>query len=180
MPLSSYSSKDTNAKVRCEKNFYSDKSKVDFLADLIEEGSQNPTIYEFTRKLLNHKKVESYDNIGEIKACFYWVRDNIAYRNHVMCRDSFQTAERTFDMRAGDCDQATVLLNSMLLSVGIPTGMRIISTSHDKPFHHIYSLAGNPKNDPEQWIPLDTINKQQPMGWEPPYAKKIDFMVVCS
>jgi len=177
--LSSFSSKDTTVKNRGEHEFFDDKGRIDLLADLIEKGSRNPTVYELTRRLLNAKKIKSYDDIGEIKAIHDWVRDNITYRNHIMCRDTFQGAERTIDLRSGDCDQASVLVCSMLMSLSIPTGLRIISTSHARPFHHIYSLAGNPKKDPSKWIPLDTINKSAPAGWEPRYVKKKDYRIFC-
>lgn len=179
MPLRGFSSSDVKTKKRCDKEFLSNRERIDFLADLIEEGSEDPVIYELSRRILVAKNVKSYDAEGEVKALFLWVRDNIRYTNHVMCRDSFQTARRTIDLKAGDCDQATVVLSAMFLSVGIPTAMRIITTDRSKPFHHIYSLAGLPKNNPSKWIPLDTINKSARVGWEPDFVDHRDYKVVC-
>lgn len=168
------------ASLRCKKDFESDSERLDFLADLIEEGSEDATIYSFTRKLLNQYKIDSYDNMGEIGAIFDWVQKNITYRNHVMCRDSFQTANRTLALMSGDCDQATVLLCSMLLSVGIPAAMRVVTMDKKQPFHHIYALAGNPKRSPSGWVPLDATNKKKRVGWEPQYARKLDYRVICN
>lgn len=168
-----------------EVEFKTDQDRLDFLANLIEKGSQDTDVYSFTRQLLNNKKVDSYDKAGEIKAIGEWVRDNISYRNHITGRDSFQTAQRTLALGSGDCDQVTVLTNSMLATIGIPVAMRIISMDYNKPYHHIYALAGLRKTDAlsggpndNKWIPIDTTNKKQPIGWEPPYAKKRDFLVI--
>lgn len=166
-------------KLRGEHEFKTDAEKVKVLGDLVEEGSQSPYIREFTLRLLNAKGVKSYDYMGEIKAIFEWVRDNITYRRHVLCRDSFTTAERTLKLRSGDCDMVTVLLNSMLMSVGIPAGFRIVASRRDIPFHHIYSIAGVPPNNPKRWIPLDPTIKHFKVGQEVKYAKKRDFVVVC-
>mgnify|MGYP001559253939 FL=1 len=168
-----------------EVDFKTDKERLDFLADLIEKGSQDPNVYSFTRQLLNHNGIESYDKAGEINAIGQWVRDNISYRNHVTGRDCFQAAKRTLALGSGDCDQVTVLTNSMLASIGIPVAMRIVSMDINKPYHHIYALAGLRKSnalsggpDDNKWIPIDTTNKRQPIGWEPNYAKKRDFLIV--
>jgi transglutaminase-like putative cysteine protease len=166
--------------LRGEYEFKNDTDRINYLVGLIEEGSQDPQIREFTLNLLNAKGVPSYDYLGEIKAIFEWVRDNITYRRHVLCRDSFTTAKRVMELRSGDCDNCVVLLNSMLTSVGVPTGMRLVSSSLDKPFHHIYSLAGIPPTKPSQWIPLDATEKSAKIGYEPPYKKRKDYYIICS
>jgi transglutaminase-like putative cysteine protease len=169
-----------NMRLRGSIEFENDTDRIQYLADMVEAGSESPRIREFTLRLLNQKKVDSYDSMGEITAIFNYVRDTISYRRHVLCRDSFTTAERTLDLKSGDCDNVVVLLNSMLISVGIPTGFRIVSSKIDVPFHHIYSIAGLPVGNPAKWIPLDSTNKQAVVGWEPPYAKKKDFRILCT
>lgn len=167
-------------RLRGTYEFVTDEERIKTLAQLIEEGSESPVVRQHTMELLNRKGIKSYDHKGEIKAIFEWVRDNITYRRHVICRDSFTTAERVLQLGAGDCDNMVVLVNSMLGSVGLPFGMRIISSSHDKSYHHIYSLAGLPPHNPTQWIPLDATEKLAFVGWEPKYAKKRDFVVKCA
>lgn len=170
---------EDSMRLRGEHEFTTDQQRMDKLAELIEEGSQSPMVREFTLKLLNAKGVKSYDYLGEVNTLFEWVRDNITYRRHVLCRDSFTTAERVLKLRSGDCDNATVLLNAMLASVGIPVGARIISSDPAMGYHHIYSLAGIPPSNPRKWIPLDTTEKNAKIGWEPGYAIKKDFLIMC-
>ena len=166
-------------KLKGEYEFKTDQEKVDFLANLVEAGSQSPYIREFTLKLLNSAGIKSYDTKGEIRTIYNWVRDNIVYRRHVYCRDSFTTAERVLKLRSGDCDNASILLNSMLMSVGIPTGFRIVASRKDIPYHHIYSIVGLPVSMPTKWIPLDATDKSGRVGTEPKYAKKRDFIITC-
>lgn len=176
-----------NVKKPHEYDFKTDKERIDFLADMVEKGSQDEVIYGFTRKLLNgqvpnknyQSKVKSYDNLGEIKRLFEWCQDddNITYRNHIMCRDSYQHAIRTLELGSADCDQVTVLLCSMLASIGYPVAFRIISSSPLKSYHHIYALVGMPKSNPSKWIPLDATEKQFAFGQQHQYAKKKDYKI---
>lgn len=165
--------------LRGEVEFYDDESRINYLANLIEEGSQDGSIREFTLKMLNAKAIKSYDTIGEAKAIFDWVRDNITYRRHILCRDSFQTAPRTLALGSADCDQAAVLTDSMSASIGIPIGLRVVSSDNSKPFHHIYGIIGVPASNPTKWIAMDTTQKQFQLGDEPNYAKKKDWMIIC-
>jgi len=171
--------------LRGELDFQTDDERIGFLANLVEEGSQNSTVREFTLNLLNQMKVDSYDRMGEITAIFKFVRDYFSYRNHVFGRDSFTTAQRTLQMYldtgrgSGDCDQYSVLIASMLMTVGIPAAFRIMTTDPNQSYHHIYPLAGYHlgKND-EKWIPMDATNKSAKLGWEPRYADKRDYKIV--
>lgn len=179
-------------------DFSTDKDRINFLANLAEKGSENPVIYGFTRKLLNgdvkgYPKVQSYDSIGEVRRIFEWVRDNVSYRNHVKNRDSYQSAERTLELRTGDCDQMSVLLASMLATVGYDVAYRIIAAKEDMPFHHIYVLVGMPKHNPSKWIALDATENTNTnaapsdglsgrtkfeLGDEHNYARKRDFRII--
>jgi len=166
-------------KLREKVDLKTDQERVDYLANLVEEGSEDPVIREFTVKLLRASGCKSYDYECEVKTIFGWVRDNIRYVRHVLCRDAYTTARRVLELRSGDCDNSSVLLNSMLASVGFPVGFRLVSSRPDRPFHHIYSLVGLPPSRPTRWVPLDATEKSAYVGWEPKYAKKKDFVIVC-
>jgi hypothetical protein len=169
----------SDMKLRGEFDFDDDESRIQYLANLVEEGSQDASVREFTINLLNSKGVKSYDTEGEIRAIYEFARDKITYRRHVLCRDSFTTAARTLQLMSADCDQATVLTTAMAVSVGIPVGFRLVSSDINRPFHHIYGIAGVPPHAPTKWIPMDTTQKKFNLGDEPNYKKHKDYMVIC-
>lgn len=83
-----------------------------------------------------------------------------------------------------DCDDFTVLLVSLLLQIGhrpqlrmvgpFPKGFRLKGKLHDD-FSHIYLADLLPlPNGKQIWVPLDPINKTQPMGWETPNKARME------
>jgi transglutaminase-like putative cysteine protease len=93
-----------------------------------------------------------------------WTRKNIKYLRDPEGLDTFQTAQRTLELGIAYCDDFSVLISSMLLVIGIPVALKIISTDGIS-YSHIYPLAGLPPQAPSEWIAIDaTINK--PLGYE--------------
>lgn len=169
-------------RLRGEYDVHSDEDRVKLIANLVEEGSQSPEIRKLTLGLLRKTGVAEKDSFGEINAIFNWVKRNIQYRGDIFCRDTFHKAERIIELRAGDCDDHTILLDSMLGSIGFPIGARIVSSRSDKPYHHIYALVGVKDSRFKSglgWMPLDSTDKGYKVGQEPRWAKKKDYMFIC-
>jgi hypothetical protein len=81
--------------------------------------------------------------------------------------DTFATLKETLLSGGGDCDDQVIGLGALLKAVGYPVAARVISTK-DAPSQwvHIYPLAGCPKENPRQWVPLDnTVDGAYP-GWQ--------------
>ena len=75
------------------------------------------------------------------------------------------TARRMLELRAGDCDDMTILLGAMLLSTGHPVRIVLAGFRPQKPhaYSHIYPevfVLG-------RWVPIDATTRH-PIGWEPP------------
>lgn len=174
-------------KLKEVKKVYSDLDRIKIIADLVSKGSYSPRIKSLANDILN-----SYGVIGgmedmnrpefqkkELEAIFTWVRDNITYRNDPYGTDAYHTAERILDLGYGDCDDMTILLDSLLSSVGWKTGCRIVSSHPDKPFHHIYSIVVFPKYaniNNGSLIPMDPTIKYFKVGDQVKFAKKRDFL----
>ena len=164
-------------KLRSEHIVYTDKNKVQLIANLVEEGSQDPFIRELTINILKAYGTREKDAMDEISAIFDWVKRNIKYVKDVICRDSYHTAARIVKMQVADCDDFTILLNSMLGSIGYQTGARIITVDPAKGFHHIYSIIRIPQG---RWVALDASDKIHTVGTEPRWVKKRDFVFACA
>lgn len=107
------------------------------------------------------------DYWGEVKALFYWMRANVRYIRDMRTIDTFATAMRTIEARGGDCDDYTIALGSLLMSIGYPVRMKTIQTKGAGDWSHIYLQVGLPPGNPTRWRTLDA-SVSQPAGWEAP------------
>ena len=106
---------------------HSDEERLQLLADLVEEGSQDPVIRETAIRILKAYRVPEKDEIGEVKAIFDWVKRNIRYTKDITGRDSYHTAKRILELKAGDC----IPLTQRLIVRNKKTGMYEIVEAGD-------------------------------------------------
>jgi len=81
------------------------------------------------------------------------------------------------DVITRQCDDHSVACAVLAMENGFNTRFRITSNT-GATWDHIYCLAGYPKNNPRQWIALDTtLPGRSKFGVHPPQAKHRDFDV---
>ena len=153
-----------------------DLNRVQIIADLIEEGAKDPKIRELAVKLV--ESCPSKDYLCEVTRIFSWVKNNIRYVRDVYFRDSYHTARRILQLRGADCDDMTIILSSLVSSVGYPIVIRIVRARGKKGFHHIYPLVGIPPGNPTRWYAMDATFPDRPLGWQPPFVEKKDFKII--
>ena len=92
---------------------------------------------------------------GQIKALHGWVRDNVQYVRDVRGVETLATPLKTLETMQGDCDDQSVLLASLLESIGHPTRFIAMKQSTFGPFVHVFTETkiGN------KWYPLETTEK---------------------
>lgn len=158
--------------------------RIKHIKDLIKKGRQNPKIREYTVKLLARKCgkewcVPEKDWRSEVEVIFNHVREKVRYTKDVADLDTFQAPNRTLEWGGGDCDCYTILLGSMLQSVGYPVIVRIIQTKNADSWSHIFLFVGLPPQAPSKWLPLDA-SVSKPAGWMAPkeiVKKSMDFKI---
>jgi hypothetical protein len=159
------------------------------IVGLIRKGSEDPRIRQLTAKVLSRKCsgskgmgewcVPEKDYDAEISAIYNFARRRVRYTRDIDNLDTYQSAARTLQMGIGDCDCYTIVVGSMLRSVGYPVRIRIVQTSKSASWDHIYLLVGTPPRKPEKWVSMDA-SLEAHAGWEVPQrfiAKKKDFPV---
>jgi hypothetical protein len=131
---------------------------------LIREGAADFYVRQKAIDILLARRVAPKNYIGEINALFRWVQRHVRYTKDPFHVEVLHTARRMLELRAGDCDDMTILLGALVKSVGHP--VRIVLTGPDarRPdlFSHIY-LEAQCQGD---WIPLDATMPFA-MGWSP-------------
>lgn len=107
----------------------------------------------------------------EIFALFNFVQTNIRYVGDIAGIETLTAPVETLRQRAGDCDDATMLLAALLESIGHPTRFFAMGFKRGELTHVIVETKfrhrpTNPHEDPD-WLPLDPTEPFD-MGWLPP------------
>lgn len=138
--------------------------RIDHLIKEIEHGIQDPYIQKLISRILSEYNVPARDWDAEAKAVFEWVRSNIRYTRDPEGYELFRKPRRTVQLGIADCDDMTILIGSLLSTIGHVILLRVIGVSSNRP-EHIYVVDLLPPDDPEKAIALDAT-RSEPMGWE--------------
>lgn len=147
--------------------------RVRYIKDMIIRYGNDPKVRRLATSILSERCgldwcVREKDWEGEVRQIFNTVRRNVRYVRDIYRRDTFTSPLRTFlEYKAGDCDDYTILLGSLLFSIGYPVKLKVVQTKPNKTWNHIYLLVGLPPVRPTKWVSLDA-SQPYPMGWEVP------------
>ena len=116
------------------------------------------------------KPVKDKDYRGEITAVYNWVKNNIRYTQDPWDKEMLQWPDYTLKLGQGDCDDHSILMASLLMSVGHECRFAVVQVARDSGnYDHVYAEC-KVNGD---WVPVDTTNKSSgAMGWETPHIKK--------
>jgi len=127
-----------------------------------EAGFSMP-VYAAARQLTANVRQKDY--MGEARALFRFVQNNIRYIREPI--EGLQTPEATLQLRAGDCDDKTILLGALLIATG--ARVKLVAGGHARgQYSHVWlraSIRG-------RWVPMDPT-EPHPMGWEPPLSSRL-------
>jgi transglutaminase-like putative cysteine protease len=133
------------------------------LVKIVKQFRKDPNIRFFAEDIV--KDCPNKDYLCEAKKIFNWIKNNIAFRRDIYRVELLRSPLVTLSRKNGDCDDHTILLNSMLQSLGHPTRIVLVATRKLMPqnFNHVFTEALI--ND--KYVPLDTTVSQSYFGWLP-------------
>ncbi len=135
------------------------------IAKLIQDGAKDFYVRQKAIEIFRAYGVRAKNRMGEVCALFDFVKRNVRYTRDIFRVELLHSARRMLELRAGDCDDMTILLSAMLLATGHPVRLVLAGFKADKP--HAYSHIYPEVNLLGRWIALDaTVDK--PIGWAPP------------
>ena len=140
------------------------RKTVEHVGRLICDGARDFYVRQRAIDILLARGVPAKDYLGEIDALFRWVQRNVRYTKDPFRIEVLHSARRMLELRAGDCDDMTILLGALVKSVGHP--VRIVITGPDASRPHLFSHIYLEAQHRGQWIPLDAT-MPHPMGWSP-------------
>lgn len=129
------------------------------MREITKEGKKSLPVRSLAVSLTNAANQKDWFN--EAKILHRFVRDKIRYVKDIRGVETVQTPDVTLSIGAGDCDDKSVLLASLLESIGHPTRFVAIGFKPDD-FAHVYpeTRIGT------SWIPLETTEPVE-VGWSP-------------
>jgi len=135
------------------------------MRNLALQGKTTPMVRQLAVQLT--MSLPQKDWLSEINALFYFVRDNIRYVRDIRNVETLHTADRVLMNRAGDCDDKSVLLASLLESIGHPSRFVAVGFKPDQ-CDHVYvetlRSANAPRALQSSWMALETTEPVPP-GW---------------
>jgi transglutaminase-like putative cysteine protease len=139
------------------------------IAQRIRAGAKDFYVRQKAIEVFRTYRVPPKNRMGEACALFDFVKRNVRYTRDIFRVELLHSARRMLELRAGDCDDMTILLGAMLLSTGHPVRLVLAGFRKNRP--HVYSHIYPEVNVSGRWIAIDaTMNK--PMGWTPPVVWK--------
>lgn len=150
----------------------------------VEKSVQDPEMRKLAMQIT--KDCPERDGMCESKAIYKWVKKHVRYTGDIapvkMSNgqtegiDLYQSARRTVEMGGGDCDDATILIETLLSSIGITARSRVTAEDPNGEEGHIYPIALLPKFAPSYAVALDTtLPGNNNFGKEAPAGRIVDY-----
>lgn len=130
------------------------------MGQLVKDGKKMLPIRQLALSLVGAN--DQKDWTGEIKNLHAFVRDKIRYVRDVRGVETISTADKILESGQGDCDDKSVLLASLLESIGHPTRFVAIALGGPE-FEHVYVETKLGSN----WLALETTEPVN-IGWSAP------------
>lgn len=135
------------------------RKTLSIMRQLVNAGKKSPVVRQLAISLT--KGFVQKDWKAEILALYEFVRDRIRYVKDVNGIETLHTPEMVLYNAQGDCDDKSILLSSLLESLGHKT--RLVAVGFRKnSFSHVYPevfLNG-------KWVSLETTEPVD-IGWRP-------------
>jgi len=125
----------------------------------IHDALSQMAVYSAARQLTQNIPQKAVEQ--EANALFQFVQKHIRYVRDPHLIEALQTPAATLQLKSGDCDDKTILLASLLLSIGIPVKL-IVGGFEKGRYTHVW-LRAKIKN---HWVAMDPTEPFG-MGWEP-------------
>jgi hypothetical protein len=137
---------------------------------LILSGKKSPEVHELAARILKAARVPSFDWEGEGRAIYESVRRNLRFTLDPDGHETLTDAPNIIRLGIGDCDDFTVLICSLMQTIGCACRIVTIATQASQgEFCHVYpeALING------RWVAMDAARKDPAFGKEPAnYTRK--------
>ena len=144
----------------------------------------HPLVRQLALNILHWHNIKSQDYVEEARAIAKYVKEKVRYVRDIAGMEQLHDPLTMIDQlkrgtAQGDCDDMSLLIATLLLSIGHRPFFRIVKYKRDAPsYSHIYVVVyeKNWGQKPVR-ISLDAILKRSPIGTEVPHVEGREFRV---
>lgn len=135
------------------------RATLNIMRQLVRENKTNIRIRSLALSLVKHNQQKDW--VGEVNDLYTFVRDRIRYVKDIDGVETVHSPEQVLNFGQGDCDDKSILLATLLATIGHPSRFVAIGL-RPRTFQHVFveTKIGN------KWIPLETTEPVT-MGWRP-------------
>lgn len=126
--------------------------------------------------ILHSAGVSSHDYLKEAEVLAKFVQQNVRYVRDTLGVEQLHSPLLLIDdikkgCAQGDCDDMSLLLATLLLSIGVQPYFRMVRyKSYSGPFNHIYVVVHEKnRNSRRSRVVMDCIVKDKSIGYEVPH-----------
>lgn len=137
---------------------------------LIEQGKKDPHVHEAAARILRAAGVPAFDWMGEVRAVYDWVLRNIRFTRDVYGKETLHSAAEILRLGIGDCDDFTILLCSLLGTIGHKCRILTIAKPEDEGnFSHVFPqvFVGG------RWLTIDAARRGAAIGRNPERTQRV-------
>lgn len=133
---------------------------LNMMVRLARIWKNDPSIRSTAERII--ADVAGKDFRGEVEAVQNWVRDNIRYTMDVRDVETLKTPYLTLTTYQGDCDDQSLLVATLLESIGYKTRFVAIGFEGPNSYSHVFAevLLGT------RWVAVETTENVE-LGWKP-------------
>ena len=157
---------------------------VRFMIREARKNSRNPFIRQKALNILANAGIPSHDDLSEALAIGAWVQRNVRYVKdpadvELLTNPLTLLDQISIGQGMGDCDDMSLLIATLLLSIGHNPYFRAVRYNRDKGYYdHIYVVDYLiDLSRIKRRIVLDAIFKDQPIGYETSHQSGTEFKV---
>ena len=133
------------------------------MRDIVRRAVRDPRMIVRNQAIELTRSCPSKDFRCEIMRVYEYVDEDIRFVKDVHGVETLQTPERTLELGVGDCDDQSILLSSLLESIGHAT--RFVALGFQPgTFSHVLTETKIGPN----WLSLETTVPGSYPGWYPP------------
>jgi len=147
---------------------------VSMMWRLIQDGMRDPEINRAAMAIINCSRARPFNFADQRRAIFDWVSRNVRFVRDIAGKETLRTPHETLAVRAGDCDDMTMLLAALLGTIGndvriVTIGVLPGGPQTPAPFSHVYAEVF----DGNQWVAIDPARPGARWGRSPErYTRK--------
>ncbi len=145
---------------------------IALMRELIDEAVADAGFVRFAVDLV--RSVPAYDDLAEAHAVYKWVQGHIRFTKDPVTKEKLYPPQELLNIRAGDCDDISMLLAALLIALGYPARLITLAANPSSPgdFSHVY-VEGEVPPGSSNWVPMDAARVDAEFGVAPPsYSRK--------